>query len=100
LRRAGSAGSTSGVRLDDGPELPAGIVIWTAGLKASGLLEPAGLTTGRGGRVDVAPDLTAPDCPGVYILGDAANITDTKGRALPQPGSVATQSGRSAADNS
>ena len=99
LGRAVSSVSTSGVTLEDGTELPAAIVIWTAGLKASGLLEPAGLTTGRGGRVDVDPDLTAPDFPGVYILGDAANITDTKGRALPQLGSVAKQSGRWAADN-
>ena len=99
LGRAVSSVSTSGVALEDGTELPAAIVIWTAGLKASGLLEPAGLTTGRGGRVDVEPDLTAPGLPGVYVLGDAANITDAKGRALPQLGSVAKQSGTWAADN-
>ena len=99
LGRAVSSVSTSGVALEDGTELPAAIVIWTAGLKASGLLEPAGLTTGRGGRVDVEPDLTAPGLPDVYVLGDAANITDAKGRALPQLGSVAKQSGTWAADN-
>src|SRR5699024_709221 len=99
LGRAVSSVSTSGVTLEDGTELPAAIVIWTAGLKASGLLEPAGVTTGRGGRVDVDPDLTAPDFPGVYIVGDAANITDTKGRALPQLGAVAKHSGTRPADN-
>lgn len=99
LGRAVSSVSTSGVTLEDGTELPAAVVIWTAGLKASGLLEPAGLTTGRGGRVDVPPDLTVPGMPGVYVLGDAANITDAKGRPLPQLGSVAKQSGTWAADN-
>ncbi|KAA0918017.1 NAD(P)/FAD-dependent oxidoreductase [Dietzia sp. ANT_WB102] len=89
----------NGVTLADDTTIPAGIVVWTAGLKASGLLGAAGLPTGRGGRVDVRPDLTVPDFPGVYVLGDAANIVDAKGRTLPQLGSVAKQSGQWAADN-
>ena len=99
LGRAVSSVSTSGVTLQDGAELPAAVVIWTAGLKGSGLLDSAGLALGRGGRVDVHSDLTVPGQPGVYVLGDAANITDAKGRALPQLGSVAKQSGAWAADN-
>lgn len=99
LGRAVSSVSTSGVTLEDDTELPAAVVIWTAGLKGSGLLESAGLDLGRGGRVDVQSDLTVPDLPGVYVLGDAANITDAKGRTLPQLGSVAKQSGTWAASN-
>lgn len=99
LGHAVSAVTENGVTLANDTVLPAGIVVWTAGLKASGLLGPAGLPTGRGGRVDVRSDLTVPDFPGVYVLGDAANIVDAKGRALPQLGSVAKQSGVWAADN-
>lgn len=99
LGSAVSSVTDAGVTLDDGSELPASIVIWVAGLQASSLLGSSGLTTGRGGRVDVDTDLTAPDAPGVYVLGDAANIVDAKGRTLPQLGSVAKQSGTWAADN-
>lgn len=99
LGTAVSAVTEDGVTLADDSVIPAGIVVWTAGLKASGLLGAAGLPTGRGGRVDVRSDLTVPNFPGVYVLGDAANIVDAKGRSLPQLGSVAKQSGQWAADN-
>jgi NADH dehydrogenase len=47
----------------------------------------------------VADDLSVPGLPGVYAVGDAANIPGPDGRAYPQLGSVAQQSGRQAADN-
>lgn len=99
LGNAVSSVSATDITLADGTSITAGIVIWAGGLKASHLLEPAGLTTGRGGRVDVNRDLTAPGFPGVYVLGDVANIVDAKGRKLPQLGSVAKQSGQWAARN-
>lgn len=47
----------------------------------------------------MSTDLTAPGFDRVYVLGDCANITDSKGRHLPQLGSVAQQSGKWAARN-
>ncbi|GAA5050232.1 NAD(P)/FAD-dependent oxidoreductase [Nocardia callitridis] len=88
-----------GVTLKDGSKIPGSLVVWAGGLKASRLLGESGLPQGKGGRIDVNPDLTAPEFDGVYVLGDAANITDSKGRALPQLGSVAQQSGKWAARN-
>lgn len=99
LGAAVSSVSADGISLADGTTIDAGVVIWAGGLKASHLLSPSGLTTGRGGRVNVNRDLTAPKFPGVYVLGDAANIVDAKGRKLPQLGSVAKQSGNWAAKN-
>ncbi len=99
LGSAVSSVSATGIMLADETSIAAGIVIWAGGLKASHLLGPSGLTTGRGGRVDVDPDLTAPGFPGVYVLGDTANIVDAKDRKLPQLGSVAKQSGQWAAKN-
>jgi len=58
-----------------------------------------GLAQGRGGRVDVEPDLTLSGTPGVYLVGDIANVPGADGQPLPQLGSVALQSGVSAADN-
>jgi NADH:quinone reductase (non-electrogenic) len=45
----------------------------------------------------VGPDLTVPDHPEVYVVGDVAAITDSKTeQVLPQLGSVALQSGEHA----
>ncbi|WP_210416612.1 NAD(P)/FAD-dependent oxidoreductase [Tomitella fengzijianii] len=88
-----------GVTLEDGTRVPARMVVWAGGLKGRDVLAGAGLPLGRGGRVDVAADLTVDGLDGVYALGDSANITDAKGRALPQLGSVAQQSGKWAARN-
>ncbi|WP_077488915.1 NAD(P)/FAD-dependent oxidoreductase [Sinomonas mesophila] len=87
------------VVLVDGTEIPGDIVVWAGGLKAGPIIAASGLAQGRGGRVDVNPDLTAPGAEGIYVLGDAANITDTRGTLLPQLGSVALQSGKWAAKN-
>ncbi|GAB4098318.1 NAD(P)/FAD-dependent oxidoreductase [Sinomonas halotolerans] len=87
------------VVLADGTEIPARITVWAGGLKASPLIAAAGLPQGRGGRVDVDPDLTVPGFEGVYVLGDAANMTDARGDRLPQLGSCAQQAGKWAARN-
>jgi NADH:ubiquinone reductase (H+-translocating) len=57
------------------------------------------LPHGHGGRIEVLPDLTVDGAQDVYAVGDAANIPGPAGRALPQLGSVALQSGAWAADN-
>ena len=88
-----------GVTLADGTVIPSRVVVWAGGLKAGGIIAGSGLPQGRGGRIDVRPDLTAPDSEGVYVLGDAANMTDSTGEKLPQLGSVAQQAGKWAARN-
>lgn len=88
-----------GVLLEDGTFIQSRTVVWAGGLKARGLLGESGVPQGKGGRVDVNPDLTVPGHEGVYALGDSANITDGKGQRLPQLGSVAQQSGKWAARN-
>jgi NADH:ubiquinone reductase (H+-translocating) len=57
------------------------------------------LPQGRGGRIKVQHDLSVEGFPGVYALGDFANVAGANGNALPQLGSVAQQSGRWAAQN-
>jgi NADH:ubiquinone reductase (H+-translocating) len=89
------------VELDDGSTAPTRTVIWGGGESASEVAETAGPALGRGGRIDVLPDLSVPGYPGCYAVGDVANIPDatTEGRSLPQLGSVAQQSGKWAARN-
>ncbi|WP_426571567.1 NAD(P)/FAD-dependent oxidoreductase [Aquihabitans sp. McL0605] len=89
----------SKVVLSDGSEIPTHLVIWAGGEQASTVIGASGLPQGRGGRIDVEPDLSAPGHPDVYVLGDAANITDQHGNPLPQLGSVAQQAGTWAGAN-
>jgi NADH:ubiquinone reductase (H+-translocating) len=85
--------------LSDGTTIPTHCVIWGGGIMAAPLAANAGLTQGRGGRIDVDHDLTVTDHPGVYALGDFANIPAPDGSAFPQLGSVALQSGQWTARN-
>jgi len=88
------------VELDDGTSIRTRTVIWGGGESAAPVVQAtAGLKIGRGGRVDVLPDLTVEGHPRVYAVGDAANIPDPQGGILPQLGSVAQQSGDWAAGN-
>ena len=81
------------VMLSDGTRIETHLVIWGGGLMAAPLAAQTGLPQGRGGRIDVRPDLTVEGFPGVYALGDFANIPSPVGGALPQLGSVALQTG-------
>jgi NADH dehydrogenase len=85
--------------LSDGSTVLTRCVIWGGGITAAPLAGDGALAQGRGGRVDVEPDLTLPGSPGVYVIGDVANIPGPDGEPLPQLGSVALQSGVWAADN-
>jgi len=85
--------------LSDGTTIPTHCVIWAGGIMAPPLAAKAGLPQGRAGRIDVEPDLTVAGHPGVYALGDFANIPSPDGRTFPQLGSVALQSGQWAARN-
>ena len=87
------------VVLSDGTRIPTRLVVWAGGIQAPELVAKVGLPVGRGGRVTVQPDLTVDGFPGVYVIGDAANIPGHDGHDLPQLGSVALQAGQWAADN-
>jgi NADH:quinone reductase (non-electrogenic) len=87
------------VTLKSGEELKAHTLVWGAGLQGNALVRSLGLELQRGNRIGVGPDLTLPDRPEVYILGDVAAIVDAKTEeVLPQLGSVALQSGEHAGE--
>jgi NADH:ubiquinone reductase (H+-translocating) len=87
------------VELDDGTTIPARTVVWGGGESGSAVAQNAGPPPGRGGRIDVRPELDVDGFPGAYAIGDVANIPDHDGHVLPQLGSVAQQSGVWAAQN-
>jgi NADH:ubiquinone reductase (H+-translocating) len=81
------------VTLSDGTTIRTHLTVWGGGLMAAPLAARSGVSQGHGGRIDVQPDLTVEGFPGIYALGDIANIPSGDERALPQLGSVAQQAG-------
>lgn len=73
-------------------------ILWTAGVKSSPLGEAlatsADVALDRTGRVKVAPDLTIPGHPDIFVIGDLAHVTQQDGTPLPGLASVAIQEGR------
>lgn len=74
-------------------------VLWAAGVKASPLGASLGAPTDRAGRVIVNADLTIPDHPEVFVIGDLASFQHQGERPLPGVAPVAIQQGRQVAEN-
>jgi NADH:ubiquinone reductase (H+-translocating) len=87
------------VLLSDGTSIQTRMAAWAGGLMAAPLSAHTGLPRGHGGRIAVQRDLTVEGFPGVYVLGDFANISGPDGQFLPQLASVAQQCGEWAAKN-
>lgn len=80
-----------------GERISAAVVLWAAGVQASSLGKKLGAQVDRAGRVPVAPDLTLPGHPEVFVIGDLATLKDGNGNLLPGVAPVAMQEGRSVA---
>ena len=73
--------------------VPAGTVVWAAGVRASAAAGWLGIDADRAGRVPVLPDLRAPGQADIWVIGDTAFAKNPDG--APQPGiaPVAKQQG-------
>jgi len=72
--------------------IPAATVIWAAGVMASPAATWLQTATDRAGRAVVAPDLSVPGHPEVFVIGDTAHV-DAGGTPLPGVAPVAKQQG-------
>jgi NADH:ubiquinone reductase (H+-translocating) len=70
-------------------------VIWTAGVAPSPAGKWLGAQTDRAGRVRIQGDLSVPDHPEIFVIGDTASL-DQDGHPLPGVAQVAIQQGRHA----
>lgn len=69
-------------------------IIWAAGIKASSLLDSLQVEQDRSGRVMVQKDLSIPQHPDIFIIGDSAHSEGKDGKPLPALAPVATQQGK------
>lgn len=70
------------------------VIVWAAGVAASPLGKKLGAPVDRAGRVLVQPDLSIPNRPEVFVIGDLAAIKDASGKMLPGVAPVAILEGR------
>ena len=80
------------VKLKSGEVIKAHTLVWAAGVQANPLARMLGMPQGRGGRVKLNSDLSVPEHPEIFVVGDMGEVT-SDGQVLPQLGSVAMQSG-------
>jgi NADH:ubiquinone reductase (H+-translocating) len=73
-------------------------VLWTGGVETTEfghcVARRTGAETDPTGKVKVKPDLTIPNFPDIFIVGDLAYSVDEKGKLLPGVAQVAIQGGR------
>lgn len=81
--------------------IPANTVIWAAGVAMSDFGRQLAQRTHaeilKPGRIKVNPDLTIPNCPDIFVIGDLAYATKPDGKLLPGVAQVAIQGGAYAA---
>ena len=82
-----------GVDLKNG-RIDAETIIWAAGVTASPAAQWLGAETDASGRVKVAKDLSAPDNPNIFVIGDTASVLDEQGRPVPGIAPAAKQMGK------
>ena len=81
-----------------GAHIPCKTIIWAAGVQASAAADWIGVESDRAGRALVNADLTAPDHPDIFLIGDTVSLTDKNGRDVPGIAPGAKQMGAYAAN--
>jgi NADH dehydrogenase len=80
-----------------GGEIAAETIVWAAGVLASPAAGWLGVEADRAGRVKVQADLSVPEHPHIFAIGDTVSATTPAGRPVPGIGDAAKQGGRHAA---
>jgi NADH dehydrogenase len=76
-----------------GQRIESATVLWTAGVAPAPILKELHSETDRVGRIRVSPNMEVPERPGIFVVGDAAALSQD-GRPLPGVAQVAIQQGR------
>ena len=82
------------VELATGEIIPAGNILWAAGVSASPLTKKLGVDLDRAGRVKVNPDLSLPGHAEIFAIGDLALVLETDGQPVPGVSPAAMQMGK------
>jgi len=72
-----------GLQLKNGETIATSTIVWSAGVKPSPVVAALPIGSGRGGAIVVGRDLSVPNYPGVWAIGDCAAIPDADGKSVP-----------------
>ena len=89
----------NGVTLSSGETIPAGAVMWVAGMRAPPLAEAVPTARDSAGRLVVSETLRLPGHPEAYAIGDMAHVGGPDTRPHPMLAPVAIQQGALVAEN-
>ncbi|MEK1873487.1 MAG: NAD(P)/FAD-dependent oxidoreductase [Rhizobium altiplani] len=73
--------------------IPSRTIVWAAGVQASPAAKWLDVPADRAGRVVVEKDLTAPEHPDVFVVGDTASVIRESGAPVPGIAPAAKQQG-------
>ncbi|MGO7018573.1 NAD(P)/FAD-dependent oxidoreductase [Rhizobium leguminosarum] len=73
--------------------IPCKTIIWAAGVKASPAAKWLSVESDRAGRTLVAPDLSVPGKPNIFVIGDTAYVIQKDGKPVPGIAPAAKQQG-------
>ncbi len=90
-----------GLQIKGGETIPTSTIVWSAGVKPSPVVSGLAIGTGRGGSIVVAADLSVPNYPGVWAIGDCAAVPDPDepGKMYPATAQHAIREGPVLANN-
>lgn len=74
--------------------IPAAVIVWAAGVKASPAAQWLGAMADAAGRVMVRPNLSVPGHPDIFVIGDTAAVTGKDDRPVPGVAPAAKQQGQ------
>jgi NADH dehydrogenase len=88
------------IHLSIGAEIDAHTFVWAAGTAPSPVLDLVSVPRGKSGRVEADATMAVKERPGVWAVGDSANIPDiVTGGTCPPTAQYALRQGRRLADN-
>jgi len=88
-----------GLQIKDGAKIETRTIVWSAGVKPSPVVAALPIGSGRGGSIVVNEDLSVPNYPGVWALGDCASIPAPDGTKVPATAQHAIRQGPVLAHN-
>jgi NADH dehydrogenase len=89
----------TGVYLGGGEKISTPNVFWAAGVQAEKVSKTLQVELDRAGRIKVLSDLSIPNHPDAFAVGDIAHVDLPNGKTLPGLAPAALQAGRLAAKN-
>ncbi len=87
------------VELSNGEHLPASLLVWDTGIEPSPLLKNIDVPKGKHHGVVVDPMFQVAGHPGVWAIGDCAEIPDPQGKTYPPTAQNASREGVQVARN-